>query len=54
MSNMQKNELKTTIGINISMPAEIHRKAKINAINQRLTLKDYIIDCVRKVNDEKE
>ena len=42
------------VNINIEVPDEIHKKAKINAVVLDIDLKDYIIKAIEKENKKGE
>ena len=42
------------VNINIQIPDELHKKAKIRCAIDEITLKDFIIDSIEKKLEEKK
>lgn len=51
ITKISKMEEKDTIRINVALPTDVHKNAKIKAINKGMKLKEYIVFCINKENE---
>ncbi len=42
---------KKEIGVNVQVPRAIHKKAKTIAANFDMKLKEYVVYCIKKINE---